>query len=63
MTLEAPPARQPYGWAIEYRISGAPDTRVAFLRHDDRIDYEEAMRRAVALHGELVPLIANRRRD
>lgn len=55
------PARQPYAWAIEFG-QGARSS-VAFLRHDDRIDLEAALQRAVILHGVLVPLIADRRKE
>lgn len=60
---DALPVRQPYGWAIEYPSSGAQDTRVAFLLHDDRIDLAAAEQRAADLHGVLVTLIADRRKE
>jgi hypothetical protein len=55
--------RQPYGWVIEFSEGRNGRPRVSFLLHDERIDYAAALQRAVDLRGELVPVIADRRRS
>jgi hypothetical protein len=55
----------PYGWAIEYPVSGGSgrEIRIAFVPNDAHHDLAGAMQRAVDLHGELVPVYTERRKQ
>lgn len=54
--------REPYAWAIEYRVGGQQEMRRMFVPNDERHDRAYAEQRAADMHGEIVVLIAQDRR-
>lgn len=62
--MRAPPDdAQPYAWAIEYPIVGGRETRVSVICNDGQHDLAYVMQRAADLHGVVLVLIRDRRKD
>jgi hypothetical protein len=54
-----PPDAKPYGWVIEYPITPI-ERHVFFIPNNGDQDKAYAMQRAVAMHGELMPVERSR---